>query len=210
MEKNKEELEIDNFSEKDWDMLYKFNKVLEINANKYGKENAILTFMEYFNSGRTENFTREEHSRTLIEELDKDKLYELLKDIFAIDSTKEIVENAFEIIMEEKKTALNNASAITYDKYEKERGIGGAQLEGALKKLWESDNYNLFTNEHNIRETLKRTVSSKDLILLMGYILEDDDLLNKGNTIKDSVDMDRIITIYVYEIEKMVKDLRTS
>lgn len=210
MEKNKEELENNNFNEKDWDILYKFNKVLDINANKYGKENAILTFMEYFNSGRIENFTREEHSRALIEEIDKDKLYGLLKNIFAIDSTKELIENAFEIIMEEKKTALNNAAAITFDKYENERGTGGAQVTGAIKKLWESDSYNLFTNEHNIREDLKRSVSSKDLILLMGYILDDDDLLNKGNTIKDSVDMDRIITIYVYEIEKMVKDLRAS
>lgn len=62
-----------------WDILYKFNKVLEINANKYGKENAMLTFIDYFDNGRTEIFTREDNSRTLIEELDREKLYELLK-----------------------------------------------------------------------------------------------------------------------------------
>lgn len=196
------------FNERDWDTLYNFNKVLEINANKYGKENAILTFIEYFNNGRTEVFTREENSRSLMEEIDKKELYELLKSVFALDGTRELLESAFEVIMEEKKTALNNAAIITYDKYNRERGIGRAQLEGALRKLWQEDNYNLFTNEHNIREELKKTVSGSDLVLLMGYILNDAELLEKGNTIRDSVAMDKVISLYVYEIEKKMSELR--
>ncbi len=209
MKENKKENFTNEISEKDWDILFKFNKVLEINANKYGKENAMLTFMEYFDNGRTEIFTREDNSRTLIEELDKDKVYELLKTIFAIDSVKELLESAFEFIMEEKKNALNNASIITYDKYEREKGIGKAQVIGALKKLWESDNYNLFSNEHNLREELKRVVSSNDLILLMGYILNDRELLEKGNSIKDQISMEKVISKYVYEIEKKINELRS-
>ncbi len=53
-------------SGKDLDILYKFNKVLEINANKYGKENVILTFLEYFDKGRIEVFTRENNSRNFM------------------------------------------------------------------------------------------------------------------------------------------------
>lgn len=210
MEKNEKKVEVNEMSEKDWDILYKFNRVFEINANKYGKENAILTFIEYFNNGRTEVFTREENSRCLIEELDKERLYELLKNVFAVDGTRELLESTFEVIMEEKKNALNKVSIITYDKYERERGIGRAQLEGALKKLWQEDSYNLFSNEHNLREELKKSVSSKDLVLLMGYILDDAELLEKGNTIKDSVVLEKVISLYVYEIEKMIKTLRTE
>lgn len=210
MEKNEKKVEVNEMSEKDWDILYKFNRVLEINANKYGKENAILTFIEYFNNGRTEVFTREENSRELIEELDKEKLYELLKNVFAVDGTKELLECAFEFIMEEKMKALNNASIITYDKYEREKGIGRAQVIGALKKLWQEDNYNLFSNEHNLREDLKKNVSSKDLVLLMGYILNDAELLDKGNTIKNNIDLEKVISLYVYEIEKKIKELRAE
>lgn len=209
MEKNEKKDEVSEMSEKDWDILYKFNKVLEINANKYGKENVILTFMEYFNTGRTEVFTREENSRELIEELDKEKLYELLKNVFAVDETRELLESAFEFIMEEKMKALNNASIITYDKYEREKGIGKGQVIGALKKLWESDSYNLFSNEHSLREDLKKNVSSKDLVLLMGYILNDTELLEKGNQIKNSIDLEKVISLYVFEIEKKIKELRT-
>lgn len=209
MEKNEKKVEVSEMREKDWDILYKFNKVLEINANKYGKENVILTFMEYFNTGRTEVFTREENSRELIEELDKQKLYELLKNVFAVDETRELLESAFEFIMEEKMKALNNASIITYDKYEREKGIGKGQVIGALKKLWESDNYNLFSNEHSLREDLKKNVSSKDLVLLMGYILNDTELLEKGNQIKNSIDLEKVISLYVFEIEKKIKELRT-
>lgn len=210
MKENEKETLVNEISEKDWDILYKFNKVLEINANKYGKDNAILTFIEYFNKGRTEIFTREENSRTIIEELDREKLYELLKNVFAVDGTMELLESAFEFMMDEKMNALNNASIVTYDKYEKERGIGKEQLEGALMKLWKENNYNLFSNEHDIRENLKRLVSNNDLVLLMGYILNDAELLEKGNSVKDSVIIEKVIAQYINKIEKKIRELRAS
>lgn len=210
MKENEKEDLMKEISKNDWDILYKFNKVLEINANKYGKDNAILTFIEYFNNGRTEVFTREDNSRTIIEELDKDKLYELLKSVFAVDGTMELLESAFEFVMEEKMNALNNAAIITYDKYEREKGIGKAQVIGALKKLWLDDNYNLFSNEHNLREELKRTVSSNDLILLMGYILNDHELLEKGNSLRSTIDIEKVIAQYVSKIEKKINELRVN
>ena len=44
----------------------------------------------------------------------------------------------------------------------------------------------------------------------MGYILNSQELLEKGNSIKDKISIEKIISLYVYEIEKRLKNLRAS